>query len=460
MMPDTKDVIWETTILREWTLNRRNYLNAAVVFLTVCLQTIAIAEDWPQWRGPRRDGTWEAENIVSQFDAAELKRSWSQPIGSGYSGPTVAKGRVYITDRILEPEEIERVHCFDFKTGEPLWSRQYVCPYGAVSYTAGPRASVSVDGDRAYSLGATGQLYCLSAETGDTLWHRNLDEEYDISRPDAKTRMPIWGIAASPLILNELLVLHIGGRDGACVVALDKMTGKEVWRALDDRAQYSAPILIEQAGKSVVVVWTGDSVAGLAPETGEVYWRHVMTPGKMPIGVATPIVRNNHLFVTSFYDGSLMLKLHEDKLAVTEVWRAVGRNERNTKALHSIISTPIWIDDHIYGVDSYGELRCLEAATGKRIWEDLTATPKARWSTIHFTRHNDDIWMFNERGALIIGKLSPKGFVERSRSQLIAPTMDQLRSRKGVCWSHPAFANGFVIARNDQELVCVSLREE
>jgi len=184
-----------------------------------------------------------------------------------------------------------------------------------------------------------------------------------------------------------------------------------------------------------------------------------MKPKNMPIGIATPIVKNDMLFVTSFYDGALMLQLDQTAPKVSEVWRAVGRSEKNTKALHSIISTPIWLGDYVYGVDSYGELRCLEAKTGTRIWEDTTATPRARWSNIHFTKHGEDIWMFNERGELIISRLSPQGFAETSRTKLIDPTTEQLRQRKGVCWSHPAFANGFVVVRNDKEIVCMSLKE-
>lgn len=418
-----------------------------------------IAEDWPQWRGPRRDGTWTTEGLVEKLPATP-KVLWSMPIGAGYSGPTVAEGRVFVTDRLDEPTEMERIHCFDFQTGKALWTKDYACDYGAIGYKAGPRASVSIDGDRAYALGATGRLHCLNVENGEVFWQRNLDAEYDISREDDQNRMPIWGISASPLVFEELLILQIGGRDNACVVALDKLTGRERWRALDDRAQYSAPILVRQAERDIVVVWTGDSVAGLDARSGEVCWRHVMLPTRMPIGCATPIVNGDMLFVTSFYDGSLMLKMEQDRTAVTEVWRAIGPSELDTEALHSIISTPIWLDEHIYGVDSYGELRCLQASTGKRIWEDTTATPRARWSTVHFTQNRDQTWMFNERGELIISRLSPDGYVELSRTNIIEPTMEQLRRREGVCWAHPAFADGRVIARNDNRIVCIDIRRQ
>ena len=207
-----------------------------------------------------------------------------------------------------------------------------------------------------------------------------------------------------------------------------------------------------------MVVWTGDSVAGLDPQTGSVHWRVPLKASRMPIGVATPIFQQNRLFVTSFYDGSLMLQLDPDRQAASPLWRAVGPDEQHTEALHSIISTPIALGEYVYGVDSYGELRCLEAATGRRIWEDLSATPRSRWSTIHFVQNGDRVWMFNERGELIISRLSSNGFQEISRAQLIRPTQEQLRRRGGVCWSHPAFAGGHVYARNDEELVCADLR--
>lgn len=409
----------------------------------------AFAEDWPQWRGPSRDGIWREDGIVEKFDSPQLPIKWRQEIGPGYNGPTVADGRVYVMDRQVEPEQMERVHCFDAATGEPLWQHAYASDYGKVGYKAGPRAAVTIDNGKAYSLGTMGRLFCFDAKTGDILWQKDLDAEYQID-------MPIWGVSASPLIDGDRLIMQIGGKN-ACVVALDKNTGSEIWKALDDRAQYSAPILIEQGGKPVLVVWTGDGVVGLNPADGEVHWREPMKPTNMPIGIVTPTIEKDRLFVSSFYDGSLMLRLAQDKPAVERIWRAVGRNEQQTKSLHCMIGTPILDGDFVYGVDSHGELRCLNAETGERIWESLKAVPKARWSTIHMVENRDRVFMFNERGELLIGKLSPEGFEEISRTKLIKPTRDQLGQRGGVCWSHPAYANRCIFARNDEELVCASL---
>ena len=424
-------------------------LYGVISLVWIATTAVTLADDWPQWRGPQRDGQWRETGIVTRFQSDQLPLRWRVPVGSGYSGPTVAKGRVYVTDRLLNPQR-ERVLCFDMETGKELWKLTYDCPYKGIGYQAGPRASVSIENGRAYALGAMGDFHCLDAVRGTVIWKKDLNAEFSID-------MPIWGIAASPLIYEDRILLHIGG-EKACVVALQKSSGETLWTALpDDRASYSAPVMVKQAGVDVALFWTGDSVAGLNPVDGQAYWRFPFAPTNMPIGIATPVVSQNDVFVTSFYDGSLMLRLQQDRPTATRVWQKKGRDERNTEALHSIISTPVFLGQHIYGVCSYGELRCLNAKTGERLWEDLTATPKARWSTIHFVRHGKQTWMFNERGELIIGELAPSGFREISRTRLLDPTLEQLRQRKGVCWSHPAFANRHVFARNDKEMVCASL---
>jgi len=409
------------------------------------------ADDWPDWRGPQRDGVWRESGVVQRFDGQALDVVWRTSIGSGYCGPTVADGRVYLTDRQIKPKQVERVHCFDAKTGRNIWTHTYDCPYENVSYDAGPRASVIIHDGRAYSLGTMGHFCCVDAASGKIHWQKDLKDEYDIA-------MPIWGIACAPLIYKDLVILQIGGADGACMVALDRISGKERWRALDDRASYSAPKIIKQAGRDVVVVYTGDHVAGLEPASGKVHWKVPFPPKRMVIGVADPVLHGDYLFVTNFFDGAMLLKLRHDKPAVEKVWHRAGESEKKTDALHSIISTPYLKGDHIYGVDSYGEFRCLELMTGDRVWESDAVVPRARWATVHIIEQGDQVWMFNEKGELIIADLSPKGYRETSRAKLIEPTRDQLPSRRGgVCWSHPAFADRHVFARNDEILVCASL---
>jgi len=408
-----------------------------------------LADEWPQWRGPTRDGVWRETGIVEKLPAGRIPLRWRVPVSSGYTGPTVAGGRVFLMDREEAPREVERILAFDWKTGKTLWTRAYDCTY-EVSYPAGPRASVSIDEGRAYALGTMGNLHCLAAADGKVLWARDLKGDY-------KARVPIWGIAAAPLVDGELVIVQVGGASGACLVAFDKRTGAERWRALNDPASYSAPVIIEQAGRRVLVAWTGENVAGLDPASGEVFWKYPFHQTRMVINVPTPVIDGQKLFVTAFYDGALMLRLVPDALRVEKVWRRSGPSEIQTDALHAMISTPILQGDYVYGVDSYGQLRCLDARNGDRIWEDLTAVPKARWATIHMVRNGRRIWMFNERGELLIGRLSPQGFHEIRRSKLLDPTTAQLNQRGGVCWSHPAYAYRHIFARNDRELVCASL---
>lgn len=405
--------------------------------------------DWPQWRGLNRDGVWRETGIIDELPD-KFEPRWTVPIGNGYSGPTVASGRVYVTDRLDEPKEIERVHCFEWETGTRIWTHQYDCPYQRVSYKAGPRCSVLVADGFAYSLGTMGHLFCFDAVTGSVVWSEDLDAKYDI-------RMPIWGIAASPIIEDGLLIVPACGKQ-ALLVAFDAKSGEEKWHALRDRGNYSAPIVVDHCGRRVLVIWTGDRVVGVDPQAGKELWEHPFKSKNMPLGVASPVLHDDKIYLTGFYDGSLMLRLDPDKLAVHEVWRQRGRNERSTQALHSIISTPVLRGEHIYGVDSYGEFRCLKMADGERVWEDLSAVPRARWATIHFVQQDDRTWMFNERGELILARLSPQGFEELDRGKLIDPTTTQLNRRgKGVCWSHPAFAYRHVFIRSDTELRCVDL---
>lgn len=407
------------------------------------------AEDWPDWRGPRRDGTWTEKGIIRKFGNNQLKIKWSVPVEAGYNGPTVSEGRVYVMDRKESPET-ESVKCFDAQTGAPLWSFVYDCKYEGIGYPAGPRACVIIDGSRAYSFGSMGNLYCLDKISGKVLWSKDLTKIYQV-------KMPIWGLAAAPLIADDKIIVQCGGSDNACIVALDKITGAESWKNLKDAASYSAPVLITQAGKKVMVVCTGENLSGLDPQTGKVYWQ-IPFFSKMSLTIPSPVLYKDYLFVSCFYNGSLLVKLDPNSTTATKIWQRNGKNENITDALHCCISTPLLKDDRIYGVDSYGQLRCLDLLTGDRIWEDLTAVKKDRWANIHMVQNGEITWMFNEHGELIISELSPKGFHEISRAKLIEPTTAQLnRSGVGVTWTHPAFANNCVFIRSDKELVCADL---
>lgn len=428
-----------------------------------------LADDWPQWLGPQRDSVWRETGIIQKFPAGGPPVRWRAPIGAGYSGPAVANGRVYVFDRVLSkgvnnPADpfargiipgVERLLCLNEADGKIIWQHEYDCPY-SVSYPAGPRATPLVSGGKVYTLGAEGNLSCCDAEKGDVLWSREFKKDYGISTP-------LWGFSASPLLDGEKLICLVGGTNST-VVAFNKDTGKEIWRALAAKEPgYCPPILIVAGGQRQVIVWTPESVNSLDSETGAVYWsERSSAPIRAGMTIPTPRKMGDLLFLTSFYNGSWMLRLDPNKPAAQAVWQSQRVSEKNTDALHSTMSTPFLEDGHIYGVCSYGQLRCLKADTGERLWETLNATTpdgkEMRWANAFIVKNADRFFLFNEKGDLIIAKLSPQGYEEISRAHLLEPTNGD--PGREVVWSHPAFANRSIYARNDKEIVCVDLAEK
>jgi outer membrane protein assembly factor BamB len=433
-----------------------------IVFGFVAVLSLS-AEDWPQWMGPQRDAVWREGGIVRKFDPEGASVRWRTPIGAGYSGPAVIDGRVYVMDRRLAPgvgnpdnpftkalvPGQERVLCLDEATGEVLWTHAYEAPY-TISYAAGPRTTPTVADGKVFTLGAEGDLFCLNADTGKVIWSRNFNRDFGAKTPE-------WGFAGHPLLDGNRLICLVGG-EGSVAVAFDRETGRELWRALSAKEPgYSPPTLIEHGGRRMVVIWHPESVNALEPETGKVLWS-VPFVSRYGLTAPTPRLAGDILFVTAFYNGSLALRLSADPPEI--LWRSPKATEKDTTYLHSIISTPFIEDGHIYGVCSYGQLRCLDLKTGKRIWETLAATTpeqETRWGNAFLIKHEDRFFLFNERGELIMARLTPAGYEEIDRMQLIEPTNRD--PGRFVVWSHPAFANRSVYVRNDRELVCVSLAE-
>lgn len=432
-----------------------------VLLISALLAALARGDDWPQWLGPQRDGVWRETGILERFPEQGPAVRWRAPIGSGYSGPAVSQGRVYVMDRQVSQGRTnsnafdrrtipgsERVVCLDEADGKMLWKRDYDCPYD-ISYPAGPRTTPTVDQERVYTLGAMGDLYCLETATGKVLWTHQFRKDYGVESP-------MWGFAGHPLVDGQKLICLARG-EGTTVVAFDKMTGKELWRALSAAEPgYAPPMIYEAAGRRQLIIWHPEAVNSLDPETGKVYWSHRFA-SRSGLSIATPRKLGDYLFVTTFYNGALMLRLGTDKPSATEVWRGQKISERNTDGLHSIISTPFLEDGYIYGVCSYGQFRCLKMETGERIWETFgpTGGQEARWANAFIVKNGNRFFLPNEKGELIIANLSPKGYEEISRTHLL----DAVNTDPGrpVVWSHPAFANRCVYARNDQEIICASL---
>jgi outer membrane protein assembly factor BamB len=454
-------------------------LLAPVILCLLALGASASAEDWPEWRGKGRRGEWNETGILGAFPRSGLRVLWRAPIGAGYAGPAVAARRVYVTDfqprqrdesALKDPQYrpgrasgltgSERLHCLEEATGKVLWTQGWEADYTGImqSYASGPRATPTVDGDRVYVQGGGGSLVCLNAATGAVLWKKEYVKEYG-------TQMPVWGMTSSPLVDGNRLVAVVGGSGNAKVMAFDKTTGRELWRALSSEQSepgYCQPMLVEAGGTRQLIVWHPVAVTSLDPATGAIHWEQ---PFKIQAGltVATPVQNGARLFVSAFYNGPMMLELDPKRPGATLLWKGKSNSEVDTDGLHSLVSTPVIDGDYIYGICSYGQFRCLKTATGERVWETLDVTgEKARWATGFLVKNGDRYFINNDRGDLIIARLSPQGYQEVSRAQLIKPTSTGGIGRRqlgAVNWSHPAYANRHVYARNDEEIIAVSLEK-
>ena len=295
------------------------------------------AEDWPEWRGKGRAGVWTETGIIETFPAGGLKLKWRTLIGGGYSGPAVSNGLVFVTDfNETGPRRgVERVLCLNERTGEILWTHEWPVDYAGLDYAYGPRATPTVDGARVYVLGTKGTLLCLDTKTGKVIWKRYYVKDYG-------TEVPVWGMVGAPQVDGKRLICLVGGERAAKVIAFDKMTGKELWRALrsDSEPGYTPPILIKAGGRWQVIIWHPEAVTSLDPETGKIYWEH---PFKVTFGltVATPVFSRDRLLVSAFYNGSHLLKLHPNRPTAELVWKGQSSSEINTDGLHSLITTPV-----------------------------------------------------------------------------------------------------------------------
>jgi outer membrane protein assembly factor BamB len=417
----------------------------SLVAVSLCLMVLgATASDWPQFRGPNRDGNWDESGILQSFPRQGLKIRWRQPAGGGFSSPVVAAGRVFVSDVALtKPASRERVHCFEEKTGKVLWVFGYQEHYGEWAFVpergAGPTATPIVEQGRIYVVGANGHVHCLDVKTGAVIWEKDLWQEYQVEE---------MGCRPSPLIEGPLLIVYTGAKPGATVLALDKQTGKEVWKALDEHASNSSPITITSRGRRQLIVWTDKSLVSLDPSNGHTWWRELMTTSNND-DVAMPVCRGNRLLVSG-----LMLELSGPPPAATFRW---PENRAPSKRILSNTSTPVLQGEYIYSCKSPGELVCLEAATGRQVWTTNTITTLKNGASINITPQGGGYFLFTDEGNLIRAELSLKGYREISRSHLIDPTWP-FNGYKFV-YAPPAFADRHVFARNEAEIVCASLEK-
>ena len=427
-----------------------------------CLfSSFSFGQDWPQWNGPTRDGLLAKGTVAKPIPKQGLVLKWKSAVGYGYAGPIVANGRVFVTDYQLESGKItnnagsrdrltgkERILSLDAKSGDVLWTQAYDRNY-SLSYPGGPRATpVSVDGT-IVTLGAEGDLMCLSSEDGKILWQKQLAVEY-------KSEKPMWGYASVPLVVGDQLICLAGGQ-GSLVVSLDRKTGKELWRALSgDEIGYCPPALVSHGGVAQLLIWSPEKISSLDPSNGKLYWEQPFKPD-YGMSVAPPILRGDMLFASG--EGiSGMFQLSSNPPKATLVW-----NGDPKKSLGLSNTSAIFDDGYIYGADfQSGALICVRQSDGTRMWQSALSTTGANRerglsnaSAYLIKADGSNYYLLSETGDFISASLTSKSYEETGRFHAIDPTNSS--GGRQALWTYPAIANGCLYVRNDKELRCYTL---
>lgn len=383
----------------------------------------AAPAEWPHFRGPNHNGV--TSQIVKPWAGPGPKRLWKRSVGKGYSSITVAGGRVYTMGN---EGDKDTVWCLDAATGKPFWKHVYACLLRLKGFTGrfpGSRSTPIVDGQRVYSLSQEGHLFCLDARGGKVIWSKYLPR-------DLGFKAPSHGYTSSPLIQGELLVLNAGSAGAA----LDKASGRTVWKSPAGAGGYATPVPITGNGRRNVALFVTNAVLGIDPASGRELWRHAWKT-KHGINAADPIVSGNTVFISSGYgQGCALLRLRGNR--AERVWK--------NKELKNHFSCSVLHAGYVYGFDGdvrrAGDLRCIELETGALKWSERSV----RGGTVILA--GGMLVLLSRRGELVLARASPDAFAEVARTQLLC----------GKCWASPALAGGRLYARNhDGDLVCVDV---
>lgn len=400
-----------------------SFLRRGTILVTTLVVLLSIrsssAEDWPNWRGPKYDGH-STEQVFKTTWEGNLETMWEYPIGTGYSGITISDGRVYTCG---QPDDEQVLYCLDAYSGKTIWERPFEPKYRNNVWN-GPRTTPTVHKGLVYILGAHGTLACFDAKNGEVKWSRR----YEL--------VPQWGYSGSVLIQGELALVTVGGKKGG-LRALDRKTGKEVWKCGRDRhSGYSTPYPFKFQGTKYVCGFLGDSVSIAELKTGrEVFNMKWETEWK--VNAAMPIYHDGHLFLSSGYQtGCAVFKLSKDgdELKAEPVWRS--------KKMRNKFQTPVLHEGNLYSFDQKG-FKCLDFMTGDVRW-DHRGGENVHGSVLLANGH---LVALTQDGLLRIGKASPESFRATGEAQILT----------GQCWTVPTLSDGRLYARNHHKIVCIDL---
>lgn len=386
--------------------------------------------DWPQWRGPNRDGVSSETGLLAVWPADGPPRSWEAKVGHGFASVIVARGRVFT---IFQDGDSEAIAAWNADTGKEIWRFRYPCQY-TNRYGNGPRSTPCIDGDLLYAVGATGKMHCLKAFTdepkGKLVWSKNLLDEFGAAEPK-------WGVAFSPLVDEDRVFIMPGGPDGNGLGALDKRTGAILWKKHDDLASYSSPVAADIHGQPQIIFLTGSRLIGVRPESGEQLWDFPW-PIENECNIATPIVVGDYVFISSYYGrGCALLEIAK----TGDAWQAnlVYKNKR----MRNHIASCVRHKDHLFGFDD-STLKCMNFRTGAVTWEERGFDKGS------VLLAGDQLIVYGANGVLALAEANPKDYVEKARFQFSA--------QGGSCWSVPIIAAGRLYVRDQEKLVCFDLK--
>jgi outer membrane protein assembly factor BamB len=390
--------------------------------------------DWPQWRGPHRDGVAHDPGLRTRWPERGLGEVWRARGGGGFSSCAVGSGRVFT---LLGQEGQEVVVCWEAGTGKEVWRYPYASPFS--DQYGGPRSTPTLDGGRLYTVGAAGLFHCFDAATGKVLWQHDLLAEFRAPRPQ-------WGVAFSPLVEGDLVLTIPGGPGGKSVAAFHKETGALVWTALDDPAGYSSPIALSVGGVRQVVFFTARRLVGLSPADGKRLWQY---PWETPfeVNAATPLAVRAHqgervldyVFLSSGYrKGCALVKIAADGAGGFQARSVYTGNEL---CLH--FSSPVRYRDHLYAIDETRDLTCIDLRTGDVCWR------RRGFLQGSLLRVDGRLLVLGGDGKLALVDADP----DRFRQEAVA------RPLRGRCWTVPALADGKLYLRNEEEVLCLDLRQ-
>jgi outer membrane protein assembly factor BamB len=404
---------------------RNNSASSTLVTLALVLSLPAAvsnraADDWPQWRGPNRDGRSAERGLMKAWPQNGPPLAWrATGMGEGYSSFATSNGRLYT---LGARGDREYVIALDAATGKQLWATPHGRRFGN-DRGDGPRGTPTIEGDRVYAFGASGDLSVLEAGTGKAIWTVNVLQKFGGSNIT-------WGLSESPLVLRDRILINAGARD-ASVVALRKTDGSLIWRSQSDQAGYSSPVLHEVGGIRQAIFFTGQRALALDVDNGRLLWSYDRVSNRTA-NIATPIVRANRVFLSSDYGtGAALLELTPGNGTVTAKEIYFTNDMRNHHA------SSILVGDYLYGFSS-AILTAMHFDTGKVAWRDRSV---GKGSLVYA---DERLYVYSEQGVVGLVEPTPQGYREHGRFRISTGRLPT--------WAHPVVSGGKLFIRDQDTL--------